>query len=173
LESQIKVEIRKQEIQDHIDKQIQREYHTKFRKEVDFHHKIAYKFERAYKLGKKNPEKQQDLDMEIIDLLSDYSDYVQHDPLVLFYCLFFCIYFNNAFLVEFLRTLISKIKVDHPSTKSKFDLMLDFIDTNGLERTRTVGESINTRVYHIVFYQSISDKLRVVYSKILKKLTSI
>ena len=76
VEVQIKVENRKQVIQEEINERIKREYFRKFRKEVDFHHKIAYKYERAYKLGKKSPQKQQELDMEIIDLLSEFSDYI-------------------------------------------------------------------------------------------------
>jgi hypothetical protein len=36
------------------------------RGEVDFHHKAAYRFERSYRLGKTNPEKKKELDMEII-----------------------------------------------------------------------------------------------------------
>jgi len=32
-------------------------YKTLFRKEVDFHHKIAYRFEKAYRLGKKSNAK--------------------------------------------------------------------------------------------------------------------
>jgi len=111
--------------------------------------------------------------MEIIDLLSEYSDYIQSDPLVLFYCLFFCIFFNNAFLVEFLRTLILKLSIKDREVESKFDMILDYIDTNGIERIRTVGESINARVYHIVFYQAINDQLRVVYSKIIRRLNQI
>jgi hypothetical protein len=32
-------------------------YLKRFRKEVDFHHKVAYRFEKAYRLGKKMSEK--------------------------------------------------------------------------------------------------------------------
>ena len=32
-------------------------YMNQFRKEVDFHHKIAYRFEKAYRLGKKSDGK--------------------------------------------------------------------------------------------------------------------
>jgi hypothetical protein len=42
----------------------------KMRGEVDFYHKVAYRFERSYKLGRKQPEKKRELDMEIIDLMS-------------------------------------------------------------------------------------------------------
>jgi len=79
---------------------------AKFRKEVDFHHKVAYRFEKAYRLGKKTPHRQYALNFEIIDIISEHSDYIEQDPLALFYCLYFCIYYNNPDLVEFLRTLI-------------------------------------------------------------------
>ena len=89
--------------------------------------------------------------------------------MALFYCLYFCIYYNNPDLVEFLRTLISKM-TDRPP---KIDQMLEYIDVNGIERLRTNGEVINTHVYHMVFYQAIDDDLRVVYSQILRQLRSI
>jgi len=49
---------------------------AKFRKEVDFHHKVAYRFEKAYRLGKKQPSKKQALNLEIIDIISEHSDYI-------------------------------------------------------------------------------------------------
>ena len=173
VEAIIKINDKRQEIQEIVENRIKREYLSKFKKEVDFHHKIAYKYERAFRLGKKNPEKQQELDLDIIDFLSEFSDYIQHDPMVLFYCMFFCIFYDNSFLVEFLRHLIDKLRIKDNEKRKKFDLVLDYIDVNGLERLRTVGESINTTVYHLVFYQAINDNLRVVYSKILKKLNQI
>ena len=36
-----------------VDGKIRQDYMIKFRKEVDFHHKVAYRFEKAYRLGKK------------------------------------------------------------------------------------------------------------------------
>lgn len=77
-----------------------------FKKEVDFHHKIAYRFEKAYRLGKKTTEKKYMLNLEIIDCISEHSGYVEQDPMTLFYCLFFCIYYNNNELIEMLRFLI-------------------------------------------------------------------
>jgi hypothetical protein len=68
--------------------------------------------------------------------------------MALFYCLYFCIYYNNPDLVEFLRTLISKME----SKPEKIDMLLEAIDVNGIERIRTVGEAINSHIYHIVFY---------------------
>ena len=35
------------------DEKVKDEYLSKFRKEVDFHHTVAYRFEKAYRLGKK------------------------------------------------------------------------------------------------------------------------
>ena len=40
-----------------LDSKIKEEYMLKFRKEVDFHHKVAYRFEKAYRLGKKHSQK--------------------------------------------------------------------------------------------------------------------
>ena len=51
--------------------------------------------------------------------------------------------------------------------------MLFYIDDNGLERLRQAGEKLNSKIYHIVFYQAIEDDLRVVYSKIFRKLKFI
>jgi hypothetical protein len=81
-------------------------YLKRFRKEVDFHHKVAYRFEKAYRLGKKMTEKKQSLNLDIIDCISEHSGYIEQDPMALFYCLFFCIYYRNEELVEFLRSLI-------------------------------------------------------------------
>ena len=85
--------------------------------------------------------------------------------MALFYCLFFCIYFKNEDLVEFLRTLIHKL-----TNHEKNDRLLEYIDTDGIDKIRTVGEQINQVVYHMVFYQAIDDNLRVVYSQILRQL---
>jgi hypothetical protein len=49
----------------------------RFRKEVDFHHKIAYRFEKAYRLSKKVHERKQSLNLEIIDCISEHSGYIE------------------------------------------------------------------------------------------------
>ena len=84
--------------------------------------------------------------------------------MALFYCLFFCIYYKNEELVEFLRTLIHKIH-----SHEKIDKLLEYIDVNGIEKIRTVGEQINLLVYHMVFYQAVDDDLRIVYSQIFRQ----
>ena len=66
--------------------------------------------------------------------------------------------------------LIEKLKIPEKHIMNRIDYLLEFIDVNGLERTRTIGETINTKIYHIVMYQAFDDKLRVVYSKIISKL---
>ena len=53
MEQQIKVITMKDTIRDKIDDKVRNEYLAKFRKEVDFHHKVAYRFEKCYRLGKK------------------------------------------------------------------------------------------------------------------------
>ena len=109
-----------------------------FRKEVDFHHKVAYCFEKAYRVGKKMPERRQTLNLEIIGCIGEHSSYIETDNMALFYCLFFCIYYKNQDLVEFLRSLINQIYANE-----KIDKLLEFIDVNGLDKLRTVGEQIN------------------------------
>ena len=53
----------------------------------------------------------------------------------LFYCLFFCIYYKNEELVDFLRKIIQKM-----AANPKIDKLLEYIDVNGVEKIRTVGE---------------------------------
>jgi hypothetical protein len=130
---------KKEEVNDH--------YLKVFRKEVDFHHKVAYRFEKAYRLGRKMSERQQTLNLEIIDCISEHSGYIEQDPMALFYCLFFCIQYHNESLIEFLRTLIHKIH-----NHKKIDKLLEYIDVNGIQRIRTEGEQIKQLVYHMVFY---------------------
>mmetsp|Transcript_12390 Transcript_12390/g.19312 ORF Transcript_12390/g.19312 Transcript_12390/m.19312 type:complete len:97 (+) Transcript_12390:2400-2690(+) len=89
-----------------ISKEVKDHYAKKFRVEVDFHHKIQYRFEKVYRLSKKMPEKRRTLNLDIIDCICDFSGYIEHDPMSLFYCLFFCIYYENPDLVDFLRSLI-------------------------------------------------------------------
>ena len=86
--------------------------------------------------------------------------------MALFYCLYFCVYYNNPDLVEFLRALISKISSN--AKLEKMEKMLEHLDVNGIDRIRTIGEQINTHVYHMVFYQAVDDDLRVVYAQILR-----
>lgn len=99
----------KENIKEQMNDQIKEDYLKKFRKEVDFHHKVAYRFEKAYRLGKKMSSKKKVLNGEIIEIISEHSDYIEQDKLALFYCLYFCIYYNNPELVEFLRSLIAKM----------------------------------------------------------------
>ena len=87
------------------------------------------------------------LNVEIIDVITEHAGYIDTDPMTLFYCLFFCIYYNNNDLVEFLRTLIYKMH-----SHDKIDKLLEYIDVNGLDRLRTIGEPMNNIVYHMVMY---------------------
>ena len=148
MEKAYEMEQMKEDINGEGDGKIRDEYMQKFRKEVDFHHKVAYRFEKAYRLGKNQSQKKHALNQEIIDIITDHSDYIDEDKMALFYCLYFCVYYNNPDLVEFLRTLIKKM----PNRPDKIDKLLDHIDVNGIDRLRTIGEQINTFVYHMVFY---------------------
>ena len=59
------------------DANMREHYLKRFRKEVDFHHKVAYRFEKAYRLGKKMSEKKQSLNLDIIDCISEHSGYIE------------------------------------------------------------------------------------------------
>jgi len=77
---------------------------------VDFHHKVFFRFEKAYRLRRKiKPEHAGYLNLEIVECISEHSGYIEHDNTVFFYCLFFCIYFKNEYLIEFFRALIQKM----------------------------------------------------------------
>lgn len=135
LENQIKIIGMKDDIKDIMDDKIKEDYLKKFRKEVDFHHKVAYRFEKAYRLGKNMTAKKKSMNMEIIEIISEHSDYIEQDPLALFYCLYFCIYYKNPDLVEFLRTLIKKM--DSANKPEKIEKLLQYIDINGIDVLRT------------------------------------
>lgn len=59
IEHDIKVMKLKTHIHNEIDDKIREEYLSKFRKEVDFHHKVFYAFEKAYRLVKKQQKKKE------------------------------------------------------------------------------------------------------------------
>ena len=138
----------------------------KFKNEVDFHHKIAFRFERVYRLGKDLDVGQRNtLNLGLIQLIGNFSDYIEKDNMSLFYILFFCIFYRNQEMILFIRQLIAKMKSNH-----KIDRLLELIDIHGLDRIRTVGEMINNIVYHMVFYEAINDKLKVVYTMIFRQM---
>ena len=140
MEHQIKVIKKKEEIREEVEQNVRRDYIIAMHREVDFHHKVAYRFEKAYKFSRKHPEKKAALNLEIIDVIMEQSDFVESDPHTLFYCFYFCIYYNNQELVVFLKNLIEKMEL------LRFDsirLILNQIETNGVQRLRTIGESVN------------------------------
>ena len=51
--------------------------------------------------------------------------------------------------------------------------LLKLIEENGIDRLRTVGEVINSHLYHKVFYYAMEDDLRVVYAQIIKQLKAV
>ena len=103
-------------------------------------------------------QKRRYLNLEIIDCISEHSAYIEQDPMSIFYCLFFCIFYNNPEMIEFLRQIIEKLPV-----RSKTDRILEYIDIHGVSRLRKAGEQINSLVYHMVFYEAVDDNLRIVY----------
>lgn len=56
--------------------QIQQFYQEQFENEVDFHHRVAYRFEKAYRLSKKNKSRLTTLNLEVIDCISEFSEYI-------------------------------------------------------------------------------------------------
>ena len=141
---------------------VRAEYLAKFRKEVDFHHKVAYRFEKAYRLARKQPEKRIKANQEIVHIITEHEDYIRQDPMALFYCLYFCIYYNNQPLVDFVHNLYDKLPKEDRLEEIRD--MLEQIEDHTIETLRTVGEQANLRLYHLVFYQAVDDDLRVVYS---------
>ena len=79
---------------------------------VDLFHKLAYRFEKVYKLGKEKPEQSKAINLEIINLICENSEEVSRDSTILFYCVFFCIYHANMDIYNFLKTLMSKLQND-------------------------------------------------------------
>jgi len=140
-----------------------------FRKEVDFHHKVAYRFEKAYRLGKKMSVKKAALNAEIIAIISEHDSYIDQDPMALFYCLYFCIYYNNPEIVEFLKILVEKLD----NLPEKINEILTSITQNGISRLRMIGDPLNLHVYHLVFYQAVDYELRIVYAQILRQMKFI
>lgn len=86
--------------------------HLPFEKEVDFHHKIAYAFEKSFRLRENNkPEAVvKAANHEITLLISSQKWVLQRlDPLILFYCLYFSVFYENHESLAFLEDLISKL----------------------------------------------------------------
>lgn len=127
------------EIKDEIQDKIRGDFLKIFRKEVDFHHKVAYRFEKAYRLGKKMSLKKMALNAEIISIISEHDSYVEQDPMALFYCLYFCIYYNNPDIVDFLKILVEKLE----NLPDKINILLTSIVQNGIGRLRLVGDPLN------------------------------
>mmetsp|Transcript_33505 Transcript_33505/g.51470 ORF Transcript_33505/g.51470 Transcript_33505/m.51470 type:complete len:119 (+) Transcript_33505:848-1204(+) len=77
IERYFKVETRKFEIRQDVERKVAEDYLHVSKKEVDFHHKVAYRYEKAYRLSKKNPEKKQALNLDIIEVIRENSDYIE------------------------------------------------------------------------------------------------
>jgi hypothetical protein len=81
----------------------------------------------------------------------DNSDRLMQDPVNLFYSLYFSLYFNNESMYRFLASLINKMGLNsHPSLK----VILHYISEYGIERLRSVKESVNQVLYHFVLYRA-------------------
>mmetsp|Transcript_12393 Transcript_12393/g.19339 ORF Transcript_12393/g.19339 Transcript_12393/m.19339 type:complete len:148 (+) Transcript_12393:2321-2764(+) len=114
------------------------------------------------------PDQQGMLNLELVDLISEFSGFIEHDRMAIFYCLYFCIFYNNQSIVDFFRSLIVKLPQNN-----KTDQLLEYIDVYGIRELRGVGSQINSLVYHMVLYQAVDDNLRIVYGQIFNKLRFI
>ena len=79
------------------------------------------------------------LNAEIISIISEHDSYVEQDPMALFYCLYFCIYYNNPDIVDFLKILVEKLE----NLPDKINILLTSIVQNGIGRLRLVGDPLN------------------------------
>jgi len=122
-------------------------------------------------MSKTRPEKRSQMNQEILAIISDHSEYIYHDPMTLFYCLYFCIFYNNPEIIVILRTLIGKIEETH--LPKKVYQLLGYIDINGIERLRRKGDDLSTLIFHIAMYQAFNDKLRLVYSQLIYSMKDI
>jgi len=75
-----------------------------FKEDVDFLHQIAYCFERSYGLKMAGKEERIIIqsNKEIKDLINGGEWIIKMDPMILFYCLYFCVYYENELLKEYL-----------------------------------------------------------------------
>ena len=81
-----------------------------FDKEVDFHHQIAYSFEKAARFqADKKPQTIIDAaNNEIVKLVDTQSWIIDIDPMIIFYCLYFSVYYQNHYLMDFLESYVKK-----------------------------------------------------------------
>ena len=82
-----------------------------FEKEVDFHHQIAYGFEKSYqfRINQKPQNMVLQANKEIMALLDNQLWILEIDPMILFYCLHFSVYYQNTEMIEFTRKLIDSL----------------------------------------------------------------
>jgi len=69
---------------------------------------------------------------------------LEADPTAIFYFLYFCIYFNNTFIIDFLKTVIEKLgSLNREVQDEKTDYLLKMLDSHGLDRLRCQGDPVN------------------------------
>lgn len=79
-----------------------------FEKEVDFHHQIAYRFEKSWKIKINNGLESiiEQADNDIKELLENQLWILEIDPMILFYCLHFSVYYQNHEMCEWTEQMI-------------------------------------------------------------------
>jgi len=58
---------------------------------------------------------------EIMNLLDNQKWILQIDPMILFYCIYFTVYYRNQDVYEFLKTLITSLNLTENNNKKKAD----------------------------------------------------
>jgi hypothetical protein len=81
-----------------------------FDKEVDFHHQIAYSFEKAarFKANNKPEAIVHAANKEIMKLIETQSWIIDIDPMIIFYSFYFSVFYQNYPLLEYLQKYVIK-----------------------------------------------------------------
>ena len=71
-----------------------------FDEKMDFHHQIAYRFEKVYRFERNGKPEQiiKAANNQILLMLSNQIWMLKVDPMILFYCLYFCVFYRNNFV---------------------------------------------------------------------------
>lgn len=92
-----------------------------FDKEVDFHHQIAYRFEKAarFKANKKPAAIINAANSEIIKLIDSGSWIIDIDPMIIFYSIYFSVFYQNTELFTYLDSYVKRRGLTRKDSMSK------------------------------------------------------
>jgi len=170
-------------------------------KEVDFHHQIAYRFEKSARLRakKKGEDTVNAANKEIILLIENQIWIVEIDPMIVFYCLYFVVYYNNEPIYQYIKKLIHRLGLtnhdfgrinrrdtnkkmyvsgmkhglDRTEQINKIDDLFDRIELHTIKKLTDTSQVMCQEFFHKVLYQSVEDNLRLIYDKIIGKLKEV